>query len=80
VPKLLERKEIIPAIHTFGFGDELRSGLLKSIADVGRGGYSFIPDSSMLVGVFIIPSKNHPLYNLSTLTNEKHRAPSSSTP
>ncbi|PKS10962.1 hypothetical protein jhhlp_002721 [Lomentospora prolificans] len=68
VPKLLERdddKPIIPAIHTFGFGNNLRSGLLKSIADVGRGGYSFIPDSSMLGTVFV-----HTLANLqSTYSN-----------
>lgn len=49
VPKLLQRESIPAAIHTFGFGKALRSGLLKSIADVGGGNYAYIPDSSMLV-------------------------------
>jgi len=41
----------LPAtIHTFGFGYELRSDLLKSIAEVGGGNYSFISDAGMIVG------------------------------
>jgi hypothetical protein len=42
--------EQLPAtIHTFGFGYSLRSGLLKSIAEIGGGTYSFIPDAGMIV-------------------------------
>jgi hypothetical protein len=41
----------LPAtIHTFGFGYGIRSGLLKSIAEVGGGNYAFIPDAGMVVG------------------------------
>lgn len=41
----------IPAtIHTFGFGNDLQSGLLKTIAELGGGSYSFIPDPGMVVG------------------------------
>lgn len=50
VPKMRQMGPLPAAIHTFGFGYSLRSGLLKSIADVGGGSYSYIPDSSMLVG------------------------------
>jgi hypothetical protein len=40
----------LPAtLHTFGFGFNLRSGLLKSIAEIGGGTYSFIPDAGMIV-------------------------------
>ncbi|CAI4213416.1 unnamed protein product [Parascedosporium putredinis] len=80
VPKLLERGSdgVTPAIHTFGFGNHLRSGLLKSISDVGGGGYSFIPDSSMLGTVFV-----HTLANLqstySNRTSLRLRYPSSLT-
>lgn len=49
VPKLRQMQPMRAAIHTFGFGHSLRSGLLKSIADVGGGSYNYIPDSSMLV-------------------------------
>lgn len=45
---------VLPAsIHTFGFGYELRSGLLKSIAEVGGGNYAFIPDAGMIGTVFV---------------------------
>lgn len=44
--------EQLPAtIHTFGFGYNLRSGLLKSIAEFGNGDYSFIPDAGMIVSL-----------------------------
>ena len=46
----LRSMEPLPAtIHTFGFGYSLKSGLLKSIAEIGGGNYSFIPDAGMLV-------------------------------
>lgn len=52
IPKL--RSYNLPAaIHTFGFGYNLRSGLLKSIAEIGGGNYAFIPDSGMLGTVFV---------------------------
>ncbi|PSR99146.1 hint-domain-domain-containing protein [Coniella lustricola] len=44
---------VLPSIHTFGFGYHLESGLLKSIAEVGRGIYAFIPDAGMVGTVFI---------------------------
>ncbi|SPO07478.1 uncharacterized protein DNG_10172 [Cephalotrichum gorgonifer] len=53
VPKLLQRESLPAAIHTFGFGHDLQSGLLKSIADVAGGSFAYIPDSSMLGTVFI---------------------------
>ena len=44
----------LPAtIHTFGFGYSLRSGLLKSIAEIGNGNYAFIPDAGMIGTVFV---------------------------
>lgn len=53
VPALKEMGTVIPTIHTFGFGFQLRSGLLKSIAEFGRGNYSFIPDTGMIGTVFV---------------------------
>lgn len=53
VPALKQMGTIIPTIHTFGFGFQLRSGLLKSIAEFGRGNYSFIPDTGMIGTVFV---------------------------
>jgi hypothetical protein len=46
--------EQLPAtLHTFGFGYSLRSGLLKSIAEIGGGNYAFIPDAGMIGTVFV---------------------------
>ncbi|KAJ9656177.1 hypothetical protein H2198_005139 [Neophaeococcomyces mojaviensis] len=42
-----------PFLSTFGFGYCLRSDLLQSIAEVGRGKYAFIPDSGMIGTVFV---------------------------
>lgn len=53
VPALKALGTIVPAVHTFGFGYTLRSGLLKSIAEYGRGNYSFIPDAGMIGTVFV---------------------------
>ncbi|KUI69456.1 hypothetical protein VM1G_04919 [Cytospora mali] len=53
VPALRAMGNIVPSIHTFGFGYELRSGLLKSIAEFGKGNYSFIPDAGMIGTVFV---------------------------
>ena len=41
------------SIYTFGFGYNLNSGLLKSIAEVGFGNYAFIPDAGMIGTVFV---------------------------
>lgn len=44
----------LPApIHTFGFGHEIDSVLLQSIAEVAGGNFAFISDASMLATVFI---------------------------
>lgn len=53
VPALKALGHIEPSIHTFGFGYTLRSGLLKSISEFGRGNYSFIPDAGMIGTVFV---------------------------
>ncbi|EHY59742.1 hypothetical protein HRR83_008277 [Exophiala dermatitidis] len=42
-----------PAIHTFGFGYKIESHLMQSIAEVGNGNYSFIPDAGMIGTVFV---------------------------
>ncbi|RYP54450.1 hypothetical protein DL768_000756 [Monosporascus sp. mg162] len=53
VPKLREMFPLPASIHTFGFGYSIRSGLLKSIAEIGGGNYAFIPDAGMVGTVFI---------------------------
>lgn len=40
-------------INTFGFGYELNSDLLKELAHMGEGSFSFIPDASFVGTVFI---------------------------
>lgn len=54
IPKLRSMEPLPATIHTFGFGYNLQSGLLKSIAEVGGGNYSFIPDAGMIVS-FLTP-------------------------
>ncbi|KIV77450.1 hypothetical protein PV11_09244 [Exophiala sideris] len=51
----------MPTIHTFGFGYKMRSELMQSIAEVGNGSYSFIPDAGMIGTVFV-----HAVANLFT--------------
>ncbi|KAI1260703.1 U-box domain-containing protein [Xylariaceae sp. FL1019] len=53
VPKLRSMSPLPAQIHTFGFGYDIKSGLLKSIADAFDGNYSFIPDSGMIGTVFV---------------------------
>lgn len=53
IPALKALGKIVPSIHTFGFGYTLRSGLLKSISEFGKGNYSFIPDAGMIGTVFV---------------------------
>ncbi|CEI60402.1 hypothetical protein FVEN_g6545 [Fusarium venenatum] len=53
VPKIRNMSPLPASIHTFGFGYSLRSGLLKSIAEIGGGNYAFIPDAGMIGTVFV---------------------------
>lgn len=53
IPKLRAKLPLPATIHTFGFGYHLRSGLLKSIAEIGSGNYAFIPDAGMIGTVFV---------------------------
>ncbi|KAI0888530.1 hint-domain-containing protein [Annulohypoxylon maeteangense] len=54
IPKIRSIWEDLPAtIHTFGFGYDIKSGLLKSIAEIGGGNYAFIPDAGMIGTVFV---------------------------
>ncbi|CAG9943646.1 unnamed protein product, partial [Clonostachys rosea f. rosea IK726] len=46
-------KSLPGSIHTFGFGYNLESGLLKAIAEFGGGNYAFIPDAGMIGTVFV---------------------------
>lgn len=65
VPKLRSMGRLPAIINTFGFGYDLRSGLLKSIAEVSGGNYAFIPDAGMIGTVFV-----HAVANLqSTFAN-----------
>ncbi|TPX10109.1 uncharacterized protein E0L32_001306 [Thyridium curvatum] len=66
VPKLRTMEQLPASIHTFGFGYNLRSGLLKSIAEFGGGNYSFIPDAGMIGTVFV-----HAVANLQTTFADK---------
>ncbi|KAI1497945.1 hint-domain-containing protein [Biscogniauxia marginata] len=53
IPSIQSLEILRATIHTFGFGYNLESGLLKSIAEIGGGNYSFIPDAGMIGTVFI---------------------------
>ncbi|KAH7020855.1 uncharacterized protein B0I36DRAFT_333308 [Microdochium trichocladiopsis] len=53
VAKLREMAPLPATIHTFGFGYQLDACLLKSVAEVGGGNFSFIPDAGMIGTVFI---------------------------
>ncbi|CRK30979.1 hypothetical protein BN1723_003724 [Verticillium longisporum] len=65
IPKLRDMGQLPATIHTFGFGYHIRSGLLKSIAEIGGGNYAFIPDAGMIGTVFV-----HAVANLqSTFAN-----------
>ncbi|KAK3345777.1 hint-domain-containing protein [Lasiosphaeria hispida] len=58
VPMLRGMEQLPAMIHTFGFGYSLRLGLLKSIAEIGGGNYSFIPDAGMIGIVFVYAVAN----------------------
>lgn len=51
--RLASIKSQVPTIHTFGFGYQIRSGLLQTIAEIGLGSYAFIPDAGMIGTVFV---------------------------
>jgi hypothetical protein len=51
--QLAQMNQQVPTIHTFGFGYDIRSGLLQTVAEIGLGSYAFIPDASMIGTVFV---------------------------
>lgn len=51
--KTAKNRLCLPTIHTFGFGYEMRSELMTTIAEVGNGSYAFIPDAGMIGTVFV---------------------------
>ncbi|CAH0052973.1 unnamed protein product [Clonostachys solani] len=53
IPKLRSMDKLPASVHTFGFGYNLESGLLKAIAEFGGGNYAFIPDAGMIGTVFV---------------------------
>ncbi|GAP93293.1 putative u-box domain-containing protein [Rosellinia necatrix] len=53
VKKLRSLAPLPAIINTFGFGYNIRAGLLKSIVEVGNGNYAFIPDAGMIGTVFV---------------------------
>ncbi|EXJ56425.1 hypothetical protein A1O7_06768 [Cladophialophora yegresii CBS 114405] len=55
------KRTSVPTIHTFGFGYQIRSDLMQSIAEVGKGSYAFIPDAGMIGTAFV-----HSVANLYT--------------
>ena len=59
--KAASQRACVPTIHTFGFGYRIRSDLMQSIAEVGKGNYAFIPDAGMIGTVFV-----HAVANLFT--------------
>lgn len=66
--ELESEKGHVPIVSTFGFGYHLRSSLLRSIAEVGRGTYAFIPDAGMIGTVFVHAVAN--LLSTYTTNNE----------
>lgn len=53
VSKLKSMGPLPAQIQSFGFGYDIRSGLLKSVSDLSGGQYAFIPDPGMIGTVFI---------------------------
>ena len=70
LPMLSRYQDANPAfsadIHTFGFGYNLDSGLLLSLAVAGGGGFSFIPDSGFVGTTFC-----HSVANVLTTIGQK---------
>ncbi|KAI1333516.1 hint-domain-containing protein [Xylariaceae sp. FL0016] len=53
INKIMSLGPLPATIHTFGFGYDIDSCLLKSIAEVGGGNFAFIPDAGMIGTVFV---------------------------
>ncbi|KAI3321385.1 U-box domain-containing protein [Xylariaceae sp. AK1471] len=53
VAKIRAMRPLPAIINAFGFGYDIKSGLLKSIVEAGNGNYAFIPDAGMIGTVFI---------------------------
>ncbi|KAI0430541.1 hint-domain-containing protein [Xylaria sp. FL1042] len=53
VRKLRSMGTLPAKINTFGFGFDIKSGLLKSIAETCNGNYVYIPDAGMIGTVFV---------------------------
>lgn len=53
IANLKKENKIVPNIYTYGFGYNLDTELLVDIAKIGRGNFSFIPDSGFVGTVFI---------------------------
>jgi len=49
VSSIRKHDGLLPTINTFGFGYNIQSAVLKSIAEAGYGNYAFIPDAGMIV-------------------------------
>jgi hypothetical protein len=59
IPKIRKMGVLSAAIYTFGFGYNIRLGLLKSITKVGSGNCLFIPNAGM-IGHWVISSVSPP--------------------
>ena len=53
-----ENPDMKCVVHTFGFGYNLNTKLLRELADVGGGSFSFIPDASLVGTVFVNATSN----------------------
>ena len=53
VKRQLKAQPLLGTIHTFGFGYNLDSALLRDIARAGDGVFAFIPDAGMVGTVFV---------------------------
>lgn len=51
--KLFTENNFVCNIHTFGYGNELDSNLLRQISNIGQGEFNFIPDASFVGTIFI---------------------------
>jgi len=47
------QRSSVPRVHTFGFGSNLKPGLLPKLAKIGNGINAFIPDSGLTGSTFV---------------------------